>query len=202
MKRPRRIAVGSTNPTKVEAAVAVAGAYFPGVPVLPVQVESGVRSQPLSQRETLDGARNRARRALEATGADMALGMEAGVALEGGTAFLMGWCVAVDETGREGAGCGLMMPLPPEVAARLRQGLELGQVMAERSGNPRISREEGAVGFLTRGYVTRRQTWELACAYALAPFLEADEGHGPQRWGEYPQRSEVQQGPGCKEVED
>ncbi|HEY8532045.1 MAG TPA: inosine/xanthosine triphosphatase [Limnochorda sp.] len=181
MRRPRQIAVGSTNPTKVEAAAAVAEAYFPGAEIIPVEVESGVRSQPLGQRETLEGARNRARRALEATGAELALGMEAGVALEGGTAFLMGWCVALDAEGRESAGCGLMMPLPLEVAARIRQGVELGQVMAERSGNPCIGREEGAVGLLTRGYVTRRQTWELACAYALAPFLERDqeeEGQG------------------------
>lgn len=172
MQRPRRIAIGSTNPTKVEAALAVAEAYFPGVVVLPVDVESGVRSQPLSQRETLEGARNRARRAREVAQAEMGLGMEAGVALEGGTGFLMGWCVALDGTGRESAGCGLMMPLPPEVTAQLRRGLELGQVMAERSGNPQISQEGGTVGLLTRGYVTRRQTWELACAYALSPFLE------------------------------
>lgn len=178
MERPRRIAVGSTNPTKVEAAEAVAEAYFPGVVVLPVDVDSGVRSQPLSQRETLEGARNRARRALEATGAEMGLGMEAGVAIEGGTAFLMGWCVALDQSGRESAGCGLMMPLPPEVTARLRQGLELGQVMAERSGNPQVGREGGTVALLTRGYVTRRQTWELACAYALAPFLEHVSSQG------------------------
>lgn len=174
MAQPLRIAVGSTNPTKVEAVRAVVRAYFPGAEVLPVEVASGVRNQPLSQGETVAGARNRARRALEATDAAIGLGMEAGVALEGARAFLVGWCVALDGAGREGAGCGLVIPLPPDVTAWLRQGRELGQVMAERSGNPQIGREGGTVALLTRGYVTRRQTWELACAYALSPFLEGD----------------------------
>lgn len=187
--RPTRIAVGSTNRTKVEAARAVAAAYFPGAAVVPVAVESGVRRQPMGQQETLEGARNRALRALEAIGADLGVGMEAGVAIYEQTGLLMGWCVAVDRQGREAAGCGLVIPLPSDVTAALLQGRELGDVVSERSGIPRVSQAMGTVGLLTRGYVTRRQTWEMAAAYALSPFLDGGV------------RSEVKERPSGQEVE-
>jgi inosine/xanthosine triphosphatase len=183
---PRLVAVGSANPAKVDAARRVLAAAFPGTRVDGVGISPPVAAQPLGEAVTRSGAVERARAALRAApAADMGLGMEAGVAFEGdGSAWLVNWAAALDRSGRLGLGRGFALRLPPPVAEAVRAGRELGPVVAGLAGVADLPRREGAVGFLTRGLVTRGQGWEVALACALAPWLRpelygAGEGRPP-----------------------
>jgi inosine/xanthosine triphosphatase len=166
-----KIAVGSTNPVKVEAVRVMARRVWPDVEVVTMDVPSGVSAMPMSDEETLAGARNRARAARQAAGADLGVGLEGGVNQEPFGLALHGWAVVVDGNGREGIGGGARLPLPQAIARRVLAGEELGSVMDDILGDHNVKQKGGAVGALTAGLVLRQETFAVAVAYALSPFI-------------------------------
>lgn len=169
-----RVAVGSTNPVKVAAVRAVLARCAPTATVTGVAVASGVADQPWGDDETRRGAEARARAALAATGAELAVGLEGGVVREpGGSVRSCAWAVAVGADGRTGTGGSLAMPLPPAVVARLEAGEELGPAMDALVGTTGTKHGAGAVGHLTAGLVDRQAAYEVLVAYALVPWLGA-----------------------------
>jgi len=126
---------------------------------------------PMSDAECLEGARRRAVNARLETAADLALGLEGGVNLEPAGLMLHGWVVALDKNGREGIGCSARIPLPEKIANRVLAGEELGPVMDQILGQSNVKQKGGAVGALTGGLVLRMETFAVAVAYALAPFV-------------------------------
>ena len=165
------VAVGSTNPVKISAVRAVLERAGAAARVDGVAVASGVREQPFGDAETIQGATQRARAALDATGADLAVGLEGGVVDEGGTMRTCAWAAVVSRDGRTGVGGSLAMMLPDSVAALVREGIELGHAMDRISGAHDTKRGAGAVGILTAGLVDRQRAYESLVTYALAPFL-------------------------------
>jgi inosine/xanthosine triphosphatase len=168
-----RVAVGSTNPVKVQAARAVVSRLAAAAEVAGVSVPSGVPDQPWGDDETIRGALARARGAREAADADVGIGIEGGV-VDGGNGVVRtcAWAVAVTRDGREGVGGSLAMTLPPRVAELVRGGMELGHAMDAVTGSHNVKQGVGAVGILTHGLVTRQQAYESIVAYALAPLLD------------------------------
>lgn len=175
----RRVAVGSTNPVKLGAVRAVLRPFAPAAALDGVAVVSDVPDQPWGDAETIRGAHARARRALDATGADLGVGIEGGV-VEGadGSLRTCAWAVVVDRDGVTGTGGSLAMPLPPAVARAVRDGVELGHAMDRATGARDTKRGSGAVGILTAGVVDRQRAYEVLVAYALASFLT------PHFWSE------------------
>jgi inosine/xanthosine triphosphatase len=166
-----RVIVGSTNPVKIAAVRAVlARLGWTGV-VDGVSVPSGVRDQPFGDAETIRGATQRARAALDAGAADLAVGLEGGVVDDDGHMRTCAWAVVVGRDGRVGVGGSLAMPLPDRVASLVRSGVELGHAMDAVSGARDTKHGAGAVGILTAGLVDRQRAYETLVAYALAPFL-------------------------------
>ena len=76
-----QVSVGSTNPTKVGAARRIFAELFPDLEVIGISVPSGVPDQPVGEEATIQGALNRAKAALAATGAEWGVGLEGGVTL-------------------------------------------------------------------------------------------------------------------------
>lgn len=181
--RIRRIAIGSTNPVKVAAARAVLVRVAPAAEVVGVAVPSGVPDQPWGDDETIAGALARARLALghAIAGPDVSADAALGVGIEGGVVDdgprglrTCAWAAVVDVEGRTGIGGSLAMPLPPEVARRLRDGMELGHAMDALVAGRDTKRGPGAVGILTGGLMDRQQAYEPLVTYALARFLRDD----------------------------
>ena len=166
-----RVVVGSTNPVKVAAVRAVLDRAGCSASVEGRAVASGVRDQPVGDAETIQGATQRARAALEAAAADLAVGLEGGVVDDGSCMMTCAWAVVVGRDGRVGVGGSLAMPLPDRVAALVRGGIELGHAMDQVSGGHDTKRGAGAVGILTAGLVDRQRAYEALVTYALAPFL-------------------------------
>ncbi|RKD95302.1 inosine/xanthosine triphosphatase [Halopiger aswanensis] len=165
------VAVGSTNPVKIDAVERTLERFEPTVTA--VDVESGVPEQPWSVEETVAGAENRARRALAEASADY----EFGVGLEGGvTRFdgapgvtLIMWA-AVTDGERVERGGGPSLRLPDRVAERLEAGEELGPVMDDELDTTGIAESDGAIGVCTDGLTDRTTALGQALACAFGPF--------------------------------
>src|SRR5688572_6025965 len=172
--RYSRAAVGSTNPAKVEAVRLVLARLAPGCALEAIDVASGVAAQPVGDQATREGARNRARAALAATGADVAFGLEGGVINDPPLVWLVSWVAAVASDGRQGDASGLRMPLPKTVADRLAAGDELGTVIDDLFDVRASKQHTGAVGLLTERFVSRTDAFADLVAMACAPLLRPD----------------------------
>jgi len=169
------VAVGSSNGVKIAAVRAVLARLNPAAQCDGVTVPSGVPDQPWGDDETVRGAEGRARAALAASTADLAIGLEGGVVeLADGALRTCAWAVAVDRSGIRGVGGSMAIPLPESVAARLRAGEELSHAMDAVSRQTGTGRGVGAVGVLTAGLVDRQRAYESLVTYSLAPWLAAD----------------------------
>ena len=165
------VVVGSTNPVKIAAVMAVLERSGSEARVGGMAVPSGVRDQPEGDAETIRGATQRARAALEASDADLAVGIEGGVVEESGHMRTCAWAAVVSRDGRVGIGGSLAMMLPDRVAALVRDGMELGHAMDHVTGGRDTKHGAGAVGILTGGLVDRQRAYEALVTYALAQFL-------------------------------
>ncbi|NEU57654.1 inosine/xanthosine triphosphatase [Halorussus sp. MSC15.2] len=166
-----RVGVGSTNPVK-RGATESALTEFPGTVVESVAVESNVSEQPVGERETVEGAENRARNVLAAGDYDLGVGLEGGVAeVEGADGlFLIMWAAATDGE-RVGRGAGPRLRLPESIAGRVRDGEELGPVMDDVLDMENVAEKEGAAGALTGHVIDRESALRQAVAGALGPFV-------------------------------
>ena len=165
------VVVGSTNPVKIAAVRAVLERSGSRAHVRGLAVPSGVRDQPEGDAETIRGATQRARSALEVGDADFAIGIEGGVVEETGSMRTCAWAAVVARDGRVGVGGSLAMTLPDRVARLVRDGMELGHAMDHVSGGRDTKHGAGAVGILTAGLVDRQRAYEALVTYALAQFL-------------------------------
>ncbi len=175
-----RIAVGSTNPVKFNAACAVLKVLYPDAEFVAVDVPSGVSAQPWGNAETRAGAVNRARAALTESRANMGVGMEGGVQDTEFGLMTTAWCAVVDATGRLGVGGNSSILLPPVVAQQVREGQELGQAMDHFANRENTKHANGAIGILTNDLETRQSAYEMILRLALAPFCNPDWYPNPQ----------------------
>lgn len=167
-----RVVVGSSNPVKIAAVRAVLARIATGAQCDGVTVASGVPDQPWGDDETQRGAETRARAALAASDADLAIGLEGGVVEgPGGRVRTCAWAVAIDRAGAVGIGGSLAVSLPDAVAALLRAGEELGHAMDIVAAQSGTKHGSGAVGILTSGLIDRQRAYEPLVTYALAPWL-------------------------------
>ncbi|MCH1625352.1 DUF84 family protein [Fredinandcohnia quinoae] len=147
------IAIGTKNPTKV-AAIKLG---FQGIDAhfIETSVPSGVSAQPLTDKETIQGAINRARNSLEKENTDIGIGLEGGVFSSDHGLFLCNWGAIVDGDKPPIIAGGARILLPEEVANGVRAGKELSEVMEEYTKQKDVRSKEGAIGIFTNGYVNR-----------------------------------------------
>lgn len=136
-----KIAIGTKNPTKVNAVKKVFGDTFTYVEVA---VQSGVSPQPFSDEETIQGAVNRARAAVKETGADIGIGLEGGVQETPHGLFLCNWGSLVTSKDLEPIlGGGARIRLPEAVAGMLRHDKkELAEAMEVYTNQKNIRKKK------------------------------------------------------------
>lgn len=169
-----KIIVASKNPVKIKATQLGFESYFNSVKVKGVNMESGVSDQPMSNKETLAGARNRATNArIKISDANYWIGIEGGIEPneKGHTAFA--WIVIVSAD-KQGESRTASFMLPPKVSALIQQGYELGvanDILFEKENSKQKS---GAVGILTNDKINRTDLYKQAVQLALIPFLNSE----------------------------
>lgn len=172
-----RLAVGSKNPVKINAAKAGFEQMFAGRSFVAegFDVPSGVSDQPMSDGETLTGATNRANRVRELSpDADYAIGIEGGIDTIDDTLFAFAWMVVIDSTGRIGRGRSGSFALPPSVKKLVDSGLELGHANDTAFKEHNSKQAGGAVASLTGGAVSRQSLYEHAMVLTLAAFHQPE----------------------------
>jgi len=167
-----KIIIASQNPVKVQAVRGGFARLFPGAAfeLDTVTVPSGVRDQPASSAETLQGAYNRAWNARQRhPQADYWVGLEGGIEDDGESMAAFAWIVALDGQ-RAGKSCTGTFYLPPQVASLVRQGKELGEADDIVFGKVNSKQANGAIGILTGDVLDRAAFYEQAVVLALLPF--------------------------------
>jgi len=173
--RPVKVAVGSTNRVKVDAARNVFTQAFGLVEVFSVEPEHGVEKQPLNER-ILEGAIRRARNSLEKVGADYGVGVEAGLVRDpfSGRYVDVQYCAIADASGRVTIGRGPGFEYPPEVTKAVLAGGSVGETMSGITGIEDIGRRAGSIGYLSDGLIDRTSLSEIAVLMALIPRIRKD----------------------------
>ena len=181
--RECHIIVASRNPVKLAAAEAGFTRMFPSLPcrISGVSAPSGVSDQPMTSRETLQGALNRARSVRKLVPeADFWMGIEGGVQtdpegdLTSGELWAFAWVAVLGPGSFVGRGHTGAFPLPPAVAALVHEGKELGEADDIVFGRSNSKQENGAVGLLTDNVMDRAGFYAHAVTLALIPFKNPD----------------------------
>jgi inosine/xanthosine triphosphatase len=170
----KKIVVASLNPVKVGAVENAFRAQFPGLEneILPVRVDSRVSAQPMSDAETLQGARNRVVAARAAVAeADFWVGLEGGLEDVSGRLFGFAWMAVADRSGRMSEARSATLPLPPAVRELVVEGMELGEANDRVFSTVNSKQGGGAFGLLTGGLYTRKSVYTQTLVLALIPFV-------------------------------
>jgi len=173
----KTVIVASNNPIKIHAARQGFARMFPAETFAfeTCSVPSGVSDQPFTNRETLQGALNRAAsaRALLPQ-ADYWVGIEGGVEdSPEGELCAFAW-VAVLSAAQTGKGRTGVFFLPPRVAELVHAGKELGEADDIVFGQTNSKQSNGAVGLLTGDVIDRAGFYTPAVILALIPFKNPD----------------------------
>lgn len=178
-RKPLRVAVGTANRLKRDAVADAFARIFPAleVTVRAFDVDSGVPEQPVDD-ETARGARARAEGALTAwKTAEYGVGIEAGIIhdprLDG--KLDVQYCAVADRRGHVTAGHGGGFSYPDDVLAEILDGATVSDVLAPRAGDERIGSTTGAIGWLTRGAIERKELTAHAVLMALVPRVRPEE---------------------------
>lgn len=169
------IAVGSTNPTKIEPVQNVFSHHFEDVDVKGVSVESGVSDQPMNDSDMYKGALNRATNALkQVKDAEYGVGIEGGLDEHDYGWFEKSLVVIVNKAGDIGVGSSGGLVLPKLVIDKIKSGKNLEQAVDEIFGTKEIGEGIGMFGIFTNEVVTRSEGVRHGVAFALARFLHSD----------------------------
>lgn len=167
-----KITVASKNPQKVNAVKEIITDYplLKDAVVLSVSVPSGVSEQPLSLDELIRGAINRAKAAFNDT--DLSIGLESGFMNVPYTKTgMMDLCACAIYDGKEiHLGLSSAFEAPIKVAKLIKEkGMTFGEAVkeAELTAHPNVGYEEGAIGILTNGRLTRLSYTKQAVVTAL-----------------------------------
>ncbi len=171
-----RVAVGSENPVKLEAVRQAFQKVWPNerFMVEGIKVSSQVSDQPMSDQESMTGARNRAHQAQQQTNADYGVGLEGGLQKIGDKWFDCGWIVVVNRHAQEGIGSTARIETPAKMMELIHQGLELGDVNDRVFGETNSKQAAGHFGLMTNNAITRTKGYTDGVIMALSRFLHPE----------------------------
>jgi inosine/xanthosine triphosphatase len=167
----KRIFVASLNTNKIQAVQEV----FPSFQVKGVAGRSGVREQPLSLDEIIEGAVFRAKSVFR--DCEYSVGIEDGIAQvpETRSGYMNFCCCAVYDCRRTYLGLGPAFEYPPQCTKRVvEEVITISEAFLPLTNKPDIGYEEGIIGFLTKGRMSRKDYTKLAVEMAR---VQMDNAH-------------------------
>ena len=147
------IYVASLNKNKINAVREV----FTSYEVSGISCKSGVREQPIGLSEIIQGAISRAKAVF--TNCEYSVGIEDGIAEVPETrSGYMNFCAcAIYDGKRIYLGLGPAFEYPPECTRRVvDEGITISQAFVPLTEKPDIGYEEGIIGWLTNGKISRK----------------------------------------------
>lgn len=158
-----KVLVGSLNPIKIESVKEAFSKFFGKVEVIGINVDSKVSNQPINE-ETFEGAKNRALELKKINqeqnhGAKFFVGIEGGIKKFYSKWFAFGGMCIMDDEGKLGFGTSPNFELPKSITKELLNGVELGVVMDKIIGVHNTKQKNGAIGFLTKNVMNRKEIY-------------------------------------------
>ncbi len=150
---PKCIYVASLNKNKIHAVQEV----FPSYHVKGVACKSGVREQPLSLDEIIEGAIFRAKSVFN--NCEYSVGIEDGIAPVPQTqsGYMNFCCCTIYDGTRIYLGFAPAFEYPPQCTKRVvEEGITISEAFIPLTDKPEIGYEEGIIGWLTRGRINRK----------------------------------------------
>jgi len=172
-----KVAIGSTNPTKIEATRQAFTTVWPNkiFEFVGIATDSGVSAQPMSDEESIRGAQTRAKKALQETSADFGVGIEGGLHHVRDRWFDCSWIAVLDRHGNEGIGSSVKIIVPEHVMKLIHEGHELGTALDKTFNRVNVKQAEGHLGLMTKNAITRTSSGRDGVIVALSHFLFLDE---------------------------
>lgn len=169
-----KVVVGSTNPVKINATKKAFEKCFSNkkIEIIGVDSSSGITDQPMSDKESIKGARNRAKYAHKETDADFSVGLEGGLQEFDGKWFDTGWIVVIDKEGNEGIGTTIRMQTPPKMMELIKKGIEVGvadDILFKTEGS---KKKQGHFGLMTNNKLNRELAYQNGVISALVRFIK------------------------------
>ncbi len=173
--RPIKVAVGSTNKVKIDAVRNIFTQAFGLIEVVSVEPEHSIGKQP-REKQTIEGAIQRAKNALAKTGADLGVGIEAGLFYNSVLQKHLDiqYCAIVDSAGKMTVGHGPGFEYPPEVIRAVLNGGTVGDTMSQITEIEKIGHKQGSIGYLSDGLIDRTSLTEIAVLMALIPRIRKE----------------------------
>ncbi|MCK5687523.1 inosine/xanthosine triphosphatase [bacterium] len=168
----KKVIIASLNPVKINSVKIGFEKMFPDEEFIyeGISVLSGVSDQPMDNRETLAGARNRSKNAKkEIPDADFWVGLEGGCEKVDDEMQGMAW-ITVQSNQKIGKARTGTFYLPKKVAELIDEGKELGEADDIVFGHTNSKQKQGAVGILTGNVIDRTSYYVEAIILALIPF--------------------------------
>lgn len=171
-----KVAVGSKNPGKISAVREAFTILFPSesIEVEGIEVDSGVSAQPMSDTESIRGARNRATKAMKALDADYGVGLEGGLQNIDGLWFDCGWMIVIDADGNEGIGSTIRMEVSDKVMNHIQSGKELGDAIDIEFNAVNSKHSNGHFGLMTDDKITRITAYRDGVISAMCRFIHPE----------------------------
>lgn len=173
-----KILVGSKNPVKIDSVKEAFSKYFENIEVIGMKVDSKVSDQPIND-ETFEGAKNRALELKkinekEKLEAEYFIGIEGGIIKSYSKWFAVGIMCIINKDGKMGFGASPHFELPEKIIKKLLEGIELGLVMDEITGEINIKQKGGAIGYFSKEVMKRKDLYVSGLITALIPFLNKE----------------------------
>ncbi|MFC3416241.1 inosine/xanthosine triphosphatase [Algoriphagus hitonicola] len=167
------VIVGSKNPVKIYSTEdAFTLAFNKGFHINGVSSYSDVSAQPMGDKETLLGAKNRALNAQKIfPEGDYWVGIEGGLDTDEQGMNAFAWVYILDSEGRSGQAKTGIFYVPNAIADLVNSGMELGHADDQFFDRENSKQGGGSVGILTHGALDRRSYYSQAVLLALIPFL-------------------------------
>jgi len=160
-----KISIGSKTTVKVNALKEILKEYpdFKNAEVVSIDTDSKVSEQPKTLEETMQGAINRAKAAFQnSKGVDFSFGVEAGLSKIPNTKTgYMNLTVCVIFDGKDihvGLSSGFEYPIKVTELV-FKEGLDINQAFHKvgLTKDPKIGSSSGAIGFLTKNRLPRKE---------------------------------------------
>lgn len=167
----KKILVASLNRNKIDAVQEV----FPSYHVAGIACKSGVREQPLYLDEIIRGAVFRAKSVF--SGCLYSVGIEDGISCvpETLSGYMNFCCCAIYDGDSIFLGMGPAFEYPPGCTRKaVAEGITISDAFLPITGKPDIGYEEGIIGWLTDGRISRREYTRLAVEMAKVQIENPD----------------------------
>ena len=143
--------------------------YWENVEVMALDTKSGISDMPMTDKECIQGAINRAKNSTTKD-VDFSVGAEGGALDTEYGMFVFAWAAVLDKKGNMGLGNSGRFLIPEKLASRIRIGEELGEFMDDVANIKNVRKNQGAVGVFTKDVINRTQLLEHAIVLALVKY--------------------------------